>query len=112
MNSSKLKNTNENENSNDNKVNMITDALTVVMNRILNAVEKLIRPPFKIMVKESPASDLTPTTTLTSAETTQCNINKDVRMIIRDKKYSMVKFLENDQMATRIIILLLDTEYV
>ena len=71
----------------------------------------------KFLVNESPASDLlTPTMTLTSAETTisatmQFTINKGVRMIIRDKMYSMVKVLENDQMATRIIILSLDTEY-
>ena len=95
---------------------MITDALSVVMNRI-NAVEKLIRPPSKILGKESLASDLTPTTTLTNAETiisavTQCTINKGVRMIIRDKMYFMVKFLDNDQMATRIIKLSLDTGYV
>ena len=68
----------------------ITDALTVAINRI-NKLEKLIRPPSKILVKEPVASDLlTPTTTLTSAETTisavtQCTINKGIRMIIRDK---------------------------
>ena len=88
-------------------------ALTVAMNRI-NTVEKLIRPPSKILVKELSASDLTPTTTLASAETTisavmQCTINKGLRMIIRDKIYLMVKFLKNDQMATKIIMLLLDT---
>ena len=33
-------------------------------------------------------------------------------MIIRDKMYSKVKFLDNDQMATKIIILSLDTGYV
>ena len=76
----------------------------------------MIRPPCKILVKESSASDLTPTTTLTSTETTipaitQCTINNDVRMVIRDKTYLMVKFIDNDQMATRIIILLLDTGY-
>ena len=48
----------------------------------------------------------TPTTTLTIAEimnsvVTKCTINNGVRRIIRDKTYSMVKFLENDQMATR-----------
>ena len=94
----------------------ITDALAVVMNRI-NVLEKLIRPPSKTLVKESLASYLTPTTTLTSAEktistVTQCIIKKCVRMIIRDKTYLMVKLLENDQMATRIIILSLDTGYV
>ena len=40
-------------------------------------MEKLTRPPSKILVKESSTSDLTPTTTLTNAETiisavTQC----------------------------------------
>ena len=94
----------------------ITDALTVVMNRI-NAVKKLIRPPSKTLVKEPLASDLTPTTTLTSAEilisaVTHCTINKVVRMINRDKTYSMDKFLDNDQIATRIIILSLDTGYM
>ena len=89
------------------------DTLTVVINRI-NAVKKLIRPSSKILVKESLASDLTPTTTVTSAETMisavkQCTINKGVRMIIRDKTYSRVKVLDNDQMATRILILSLDT---
>ena len=63
------------------------------------------------------ASDLTLTTTSTSAETmisavTQCVINKGVRMVIGDNEYLRVKFLENDQMATRIIILLLDTGYI
>ena len=48
MNSGKVKKTSEN--ANDNKVRKITDALTVVMNR-MNAVEKLIRPPSKILVK-------------------------------------------------------------
>ena len=77
----------------------------------------MIRPPSKILVKESSTSDLTPTPTLTSAETmisavTQCTVNKGVRMIIRDKTYSMVKFLDNDQMATRIIIPSPDTGYV
>ena len=33
-------------------------------------------------------------------------------MIIRDKAYSMVKFLENDNTASRIVILALDTKYV
>ena len=52
-------------------------------------------------VKELSASDLTPTTILTNAETTisiitQGNINKGIQMIIRDNAYSMVKFLEND----------------
>ena len=72
-------------------MNKITDALTVLINR-KNAVEKLIKPPSKILVKEPLASDLTPTTTLTSTKTmisavTQCAINKGVRMIIRDKTY-------------------------
>ena len=76
MNSGKVKKTSEN--ANDNKVRKITDALTVVMNMI-NTVEKLIRPPSKILVKELSASVLTPTTTLTSAETmisavTQCEV--------------------------------------
>ena len=100
---------NENVNNNNNKVSKITDALTMVINMI-KALEKSIRPQSKILVKKSLATDLTPTTTLTRAETTiatftQCIINKGIRMIIRDKTYSMVKFLENDQMATRIIIL-------
>ena len=69
------------------------------------------------MVKESLASDLTSTTRLTGAGTmisavTQCIINKGVREIIRDKRYLMVEFIENDQMATRVIILSLDTGYV
>ena len=33
-------------------------------------------------------------------------------IMIRDKIYSMVKFFENDNMASRIIVLALDTEYV
>ena len=33
-------------------------------------------------------------------------------MIIRDKMYSMVKFLENDNMASRTVVLALDTKYV
>ena len=75
----------------------ITDAVTVAMNRI-NALEESIRPPSKTLVKELLASDLTPTTTLTSTETmisavTQCTINKGVRMIMRDKMYSIDKFL-------------------
>ena len=44
MNSGKLKKTNENDNDDNNKVNKITDALAVVMDRI-NALEKSIRPP-------------------------------------------------------------------
>ena len=116
MNSDKLKKLMRMKTATTTRFSKITDALTVAMNRI-NAVEKLIRPPSKILVKESVASDLTPTTTLTSAETTisavtQCTINKGVRMIVRDKTYLMVKFLDNDQMATRIIILSLDTGYV
>ena len=84
-----INNENENKNKDDNKVSKITDALTVVINRI-NTSEKLIRPSSKISVKESSASDLTPTTTFTSAETTiatitQCTIKKGIMMIIRDK---------------------------
>ena len=48
-----------------NKVSTITDALTVGIKRS-NALEKYIRPSFKISVKEN---DLTPATTLTSPET-------------------------------------------
>ena len=114
----KITNENENKDKDDDngKVSKITDTLSLVIN-ILNTLKKSVRPPTKTSVKESTASDLTPTTTLTSAETTistitQGNINKFIRMIIRDKTYLMVKVLENDNMTSRIIVLALDTKYI
>ena len=93
-----------------------SDAFTVVMDR-MNKLEKSIRPPSNTSIKELVASDLTPTATLTSAETTisavtQYTINEGVRMVIRDKMYLMVKFLENNQMATRIIIRSMKSSFV
>ena len=48
----KITNENKNkDNDNDNKVSTITEVLNLVINR-LNTLEKLIRPPSKISVKE------------------------------------------------------------
>ena len=85
----KITDENKNDDGDDNKVSNITDALNLVINR-LNTLEKSILPPTKISVKECMTSGLTPTTISTSAETmistiTQSDINKCIRMIIRDK---------------------------
>ena len=115
----KITNDNKNkddDNDNSNKVSKISNALNSGINR-LNTLEKSIQPPTKISVKECTASDITQTTTLSSAvtmisTTTQSNISKCIRMIIRDKTYSMVKFLKNDNTTSRIVVLFLDTKYV
>ena len=64
----KISNDNKNIDDND-KVSKKTDTFNLVIN-ILNTLEKSIRSPTKISVKKCTASDITPTTTLSSAVTT------------------------------------------
>ena len=112
----KIEKETETDSPDNNKVSMIIDTLYVVINR-MNTLEKYIRPPSKISVKELSTNDRSLTTTVMSIETKistvlQVIIKKGIRMVIREKTYSMVKFLNNDQMATKMIKLSMKCGYM